>query len=393
MSERPAGPRLLGMPSAADAIELKHLRAFVAVADELNFSRAANRLFVSQPALSRQIKALEQLIGCQLLRRSTHRVELTLAGEALLGATLPLLSDMDDAIALTRSVGGEVNTRVTQLWNSVAEDGGSGLTAMREAFEALNAQLPVPDGTVVRPVQADGVSSLVVSPGPGHRPTVLHLHGGGYIAGSAFGYRPLAGALAAATGTAVLVPDYRLAPEHPFPAALEDALRAYRWLLGQGTDPERLTVSGDSAGGGLAVSLLVKLKQEGLPQPGKVVLLCPAVDVVDPPDGGTPVARWFSLYVRDHPPTDPLLNVFEADLSGLPPLLVQSGTEDATLPETRRFVDHARAQGLDVRFDLYPVSTHVFHLFWSFLPEAADALEQVAGFLGEDEGGSAAEAG
>ncbi|WP_037319890.1 alpha/beta hydrolase fold domain-containing protein [Amycolatopsis orientalis] len=392
MSERPAGPRLLGMPSAADAIELKHLRAFVAVADELNFSRAANRLFVSQPALSRQIKALEQLIGCQLLRRSTHRVELTLAGEALLGATLPLLSDMDDAIALTRSVGGEVNARVTLLWNSVVEDGARGLAALREAFEAFNAQLPIPEGTVVRPVQADGVSSLLVAPGQGHRPTVLHLHGGGYIAGSAFGYRPLAGALAAATGAAVLVPDYRLAPEHPFPAALEDALRAYRWLLGQGTDPGQLTISGDSAGGGLAVSLMLRLAEEGLPQPGKAVLLCPALDVVEPPGGG-PVARWFSLYVRDHPVTDPLLNVFEADLSVLPPLLVQSGTEDVTLPETRRFVDHARGQGLDVCFDLYPVSTHVFHLFWSFLPEAADALEQVAGFLRTDENGSAAEAG
>ncbi|RSN44640.1 esterase [Amycolatopsis sp. WAC 04197] len=393
MSERPAGPRLLGMPSAADAIELKHLRAFVAVADELNFSRAANRLFVSQPALSRQIKALESLIGCQLLRRSTHRVELTLAGEALLGATLPLLSDMDDAIALTRSVGGEVNARVTLLWNSVVEDGANGLAAMREAFEAFNAQLPIPEGTVVRPVQADGVSSLVVAPGQGPRPTVLHLHGGGYIAGSAFGYRPLAGALAAATGAAVLVPDYRLAPEHPFPAAVDDALRAYRWLLGQGTDPGQLTITGDSAGGGLAVSLMLRLAKEGLPQPGRAVLLCPALDVVDPPGGDGPVARWFSLYVRDHPATDPLLNIFEADLSVLPPLLVQCGTEDVTLPETRRFVDHARGQGLDVRFDLYPVSTHVFHLFWSFLPEAADALEQVAGFLRTDENGSAAEAG
>jgi monoterpene epsilon-lactone hydrolase len=141
-----------------------------------------------------------------------------------------------------------------------------------------------------------------------------------------------------------------------------------------------LVISGDSAGGGLAVSLMVKLAHEGLPQPGRAVLLCPAVNVVDPPDG-PPVARWLSLYVGDHPHSDPLLNVFAADLSGLPPMLVQSGTGDTVLPETRRFVDRAVKHGVDIRLDLYPVRSHVFHLFWSFLPEAATALAQIADFL------------
>ncbi|OXM49494.1 alpha/beta hydrolase fold domain-containing protein [Amycolatopsis alba] len=384
-------PGLRPLP-ATDAIELKHLRAFVAVATELNFGRAAARLYVSQPALSRQIQALERLIGCPLLLRSTHRVELTLAGEALLGTAVPLLADLDDAVALTRSAGGEVAARVAQLWDGVAEDGKPGLPQMREAYEALNAQFPVPDGTRVRPVQAGGVSALVVSAGAAGPPRLLHLHGGGFISGSAFGYRPLAGALAAATGATVVLPDYRLAPEHPFPAALDDAFLAYRWLLDQGTDPSELVISGDSAGGGLAASLMVKLAREGLPQPGRAVLLCPSVNVVDPPDG-TPVARWLSLYVGEHPHTDPLLNVFEADLSGLPPLLVQSGTSDTVLHETRRFVDYAAAHGVDVQFDLYPVGTHVFHLFWSFLPEAAAALEQVAEFVRSPATGIAAEAG
>ncbi len=380
MPEHPAGSRLLNMPSAAAAIEVKHLRAFVAVADELNFGRAAARLYVSQPALSRQIKALEQLVGCQLLYRSTHRVELTLAGEALLGAAVPLLTDLDDAITLTRSVGGDIDARATQLWDEVIKDSKGSLAAMRDAYEGLTAQFPIPSGTVVRPVQADGVPALVVAPDPGRAPTILHLHGGGYITGSAYGYRPLAGALAAATGAAVLVPDYRLAPEHPFPAALEDATRTYRWLLDQGAAPQDLTVSGDSAGGGLAVSLLLKLKQEGLPQPGRAVLLCPSVIIMDG-RGGSPIAHWLSLYIGDHPRTDPLLNILEADLSGLPPILVQSGTDDTVIHETRRLVDHARDQGLNVRFDLYPIGSHVFHLFWSFLPEAADALEQIAAFI------------
>src|SRR5829696_2489157 len=107
---------LLAFPTAPEAIELRHLRAFVAVAEELNFGRAATRLYVSQPALSRQIRALERLLGCELLRRTTHRVELTVAGEALLDRSRRLLRDLDDAVAATQSVGGEVARRLTLLW-------------------------------------------------------------------------------------------------------------------------------------------------------------------------------------------------------------------------------------------------------------------------------------
>src|SRR5215217_1704830 len=112
---------LLAFPTAPEAIELRHLRAFVAVAEELNFGRAATRLYVSQPALSRQIRGLERLVGCELLRRSTHRVELTIAGEALLDRARTLLQDLDDAVSVTRSVGGELLGRVERLWQPLAE--------------------------------------------------------------------------------------------------------------------------------------------------------------------------------------------------------------------------------------------------------------------------------
>src|SRR5919199_6820129 len=112
MPEHSTELRSVNMPSAADAIELKHLRAFVAVADELNFGRAAARLYVSQPALSRQIRTLERLLGCEVLRRSTHRVELTVAGSALLDRASRLLADLDEAIAATQSVGGELANRM-----------------------------------------------------------------------------------------------------------------------------------------------------------------------------------------------------------------------------------------------------------------------------------------
>ena len=131
----------------------------------------------------------------------------------------------------------------------------------------MNAQFSPPAGTITRPVTAGGVPSLVVSPGVGHEPTVLYIHGGGYVIGSAFGYQPHAGALAAAAQTGILVPDYRLAPEHPFPAALEDAQRAYLWLREQTPDPDGIIVAGDSAGGGILLSLLLTLKREGLPLP------------------------------------------------------------------------------------------------------------------------------
>src|SRR5438105_9789178 len=123
--------------------------------------------------------------------------------------------------------------------------------------QALHAQFEPPPGISVRPVNAAGVSALLNSPQPGEPATILHLHGGAYIAGSAFGYRPLAGLLADAAGAGVLVPDYRLAPEHPFPAAVEDATRTYLWMLDQGTDAAQVAVTGDSAGAGLVLSLLL----------------------------------------------------------------------------------------------------------------------------------------
>ena len=131
---RPMG-KVLPMSPAPDGMELRHLRAFVAVAEELNFSRAATRLYVSQPALSRQIRALERLIGCDLLRRSTHRVELTVAGEALLERSRTLLSEVDDAIAATRSVGGELDGRLARIWEPIVDltTAGPDLQTLRNA--------------------------------------------------------------------------------------------------------------------------------------------------------------------------------------------------------------------------------------------------------------------
>lgn len=384
--------KVLPLPHAPDAIELRHLRGFVAVAEELNFGRAASRLYLSQPALSRQLRQLERLVGCELLRRSTHRVELTLAGEALLDRARRLLRDVDDAVRATRSVGGELAGRIARLWEPVSDltTVDADLRDLRTAIEELHAQSPPPPEVNVRPANTGGVPSLLLS--PAEQPaTLLYLHGGGYVAGSAFGYRPLVGTLAAAAETCAVLPEYRLAPEHPFPAAVEDALRAYLWMLDAGTTPQGVTLAGDSSGAGLVLSLLISLKQQELPLPGRAVLLCPWVDLTcrfrkrgddepQPVIAPEQLRRFAAAYLAGHPSDDPLLSPLTADLTGLPPMLIQAATGDPLLDNARRLADHARGHGVNARLELYPVATHDFHLFWSFLPEAADAIQHAGAF-------------
>ncbi len=385
---------VLAFPQAPDAIELRHLRAFVAVAEELNFGRAADRMHISQSALSRQVRGLEQLLGCELLRRSTHRVELTIAGEALLDRARRLLDDVDEAVSATLSIGGELAGRLAQLWAPLlaVADGGADLHARRTAYEQFHAQFAPPPDIVTTPVNAGGVPSLQIT-APGRPPTILYLHGGGYIMGSAFGYRPLIGAFAGAAQAAVLAPDFRLAPEHPFPAALEDVTHVYLWMLETGARAEQLVIAGDSSGAGLTMSLLLTLVQRDLPLPGATVLFCPWLDLTggtlksgganqtDIPTLVKQAVTCVDAYLNGHPVEDPILNPLTADLAGLPPMLIQAATGDAQRRDADLLTERARAQGVDARLELYPVDTHAFQTFWSFLPEAMEGLSQAGRFV------------
>jgi epsilon-lactone hydrolase len=378
---------VVAFPQAPEAIELRHLRAFVAVAEELNFGRAAERLYITQPALSRQIRTLEQLLGCTLLRRTTHRVELTLAGEALLDRVRPVLREVDATISTVQSVGGELAGRVARLWEPLAQAvaANADMQEQRVAYEKMLANFEPPAEVTVTPVNANGVPSLLVAQRPDDPPRLLHLHGGGYCRGSAFGYRPLAGGLALAADAGVLVPDYRLAPEHPFPAAIEDSIRAYEWMLERGLAAEEVTLSGDSSGGGLVVSVLLTLGQRGLPQPGGAVLMCPWVDLTLSLQDDVPeVLRSSAIaYLGAQPADDPAVSPLTADLAGLPPLLIQAATGDQRLDDANALADRAREHGVDARLDLYSVDAHVFQLFFSFLPEAAEALQKAGRFVRE----------
>lgn len=382
---------VLPLTPAPDGIELRHLRSFVAVAEELNFGRAATRLYVSQPALSRQIRALERLVGCDLLRRSTHRVELTIAGEALLDRSRELLRGVDDAIAATRSVGGELAGRAMQIWDEVslaAAQGTNDMQALRTAYEKAQEQFEPPPEVITRSANAGGVPGLVLGTRPDEPATILFVHGGGYSTGSAFGYRPLVGALAAAADTNVLVPDYRLAPEHPYPAALDDCLSAYEWMLERGVPASRITLVGDSVGGALVVLVMLALRDLGLPLPGGGILMCPGFDLTGKafeslmtPERFATISNAATAYLDGLSSQDPAVNPLYADLAGLPPLLIQAATGDLVRADAEEFADRARAAGVDAKLVLYPGEMHVFQIFWSFLPEAADALHQCAEFV------------
>jgi len=387
------GATVFGLPAAPDAIELRHLRAFAAVAEELNFSRAAARLFITQPALSRTVRSLERLVGCDLLRRSTRHVELTLAGDALLARVQSLTADLDDAVAAARAVGDGQAERLTRLWegfsdvtNSVGE-----VADIRAEVERLNEQFPPPPDVAITATNAGGVPCLVATPPETTGSPILFFHGGGYVAGSAFGYRHLAAALALASRRPVVIPEYRLAPEHPYPAALEDALRAYLSFVDAGTASATISVAGGSAGAGLTMSLLLALREGQHPLPGSALLMCPWVDlsgVTQRQPEDTPIVvstavtqRFAELYLAGHPVDDPLLNPLEADLRGLPTILVQAATGDSLAPEAHLLVERGRAADVEISLELYPVPTHDFHVFWNFLPEAADAVRRGGEFL------------
>jgi epsilon-lactone hydrolase len=376
------------LPQAPEAIELRHLRSFVAVAEELNFTRASERLFLSRPALSRQISLLERLVGVQLLRRTTHSVELTVAGDALLVRARRLLDDVDAAVQATQSIGGELVGRMARIWDPVAVRLGAdvGIESTRRAFESFHAHFAPPEDVGVRPVNAGGVPGLVIEPGVGAPTTALHLHGGVHVMGSAFGFRHLGGALAAALGVGVLMADYRLAPEHPHPAAIEDAVAAFGWLLEQGIASADTILTGDSTGCLLALGALMVMRDRELPLPGQVALLCPSIDLRWPYEDPITeqmrpqLARWTEMYLDGHPIDDPVLNPITADLSGLPPVLVQACTGDTWLGHARRLVENAQAHDVEASLELYPTDVHGFQYFWSFLPEAADAIERIALF-------------
>ena len=268
----------------------------------------------------------------------------------------------------------------------------------RDGFERLARLVGSPTPASVVDVDANGVpGEMVVADVATSATATLYLHGGGYVIGSPRTHRELAKRLSAATGGAVLTPDYRLAPENPFPAAVEDAVNAYEWLLDQGRAPETLAVAGDSAGGGLAVAALLSLRDRWLPMPSCAVCLSPWVDMegvgesmsgraaLDPMVQRDGLLAMAEKYLAGEDPRSPLAAPIYADLSGLPPLLIQVGTRETLYDDAARLANRANQAEVHTRFEPWRDMIHVWHLFAPMLDEGARAIESAGAFIRENQ--------
>ncbi len=263
------------------------------------------------------------------------------------------------------------------------------LRLMRERAELIAAVYPTPEDVRVEDVDADGVpADLLLPPGVDDTRVVLYLHGGAYVAYSPRSHRELAARIGRAAGTAVLVPDYRLAPEHPHPAAVDDALTTLRWLRERGRS---VAVAGDSAGGGLALALAQRLRDAGEPQPAGIALLSPWTDltlsgpsvteVLDDPTLDAERLRGAGLsYAGSADPTGPELSPAHADLTGLPPLHVEVGSGEILLSDSTSLAEAARAAGVDVTLEVGTDLPHVFQVF-ATTPEAVASTDRIGAFL------------
>jgi monoterpene epsilon-lactone hydrolase len=253
---------------------------------------------------------------------------------------------------------------------------------------------PVPDDVLVTEVDAGGVPAhWLVAPGADHGRVLLFLHGGGYELGSVRSDGELAARLGRASGTRVLFPEYRLAPEHPFPAAIDDVLTAWHWLRAdQNLSAASMAVAGDSAGGGLAVALLVATRDARQALPAAAVLMSPTVDLTSSGDSMTeradqdPIStpamlREFAAdYLAGADPKTPLASPLFAPLAGLPPLLIQVGTADLLLSDSERLAKAADQAGVDVTLEIGEGLPHVYQLLLG-TPEAAEATAEIGKFL------------
>jgi acetyl esterase/lipase len=251
-----------------------------------------------------------------------------------------------------------------------------------------------PKDTSVVACSAGGVRAVRVStPRSREDYHVLYLHGGSYLYGSPQNYRDFLWRIANATAARVLCIDYRLAPEHPFPAAVDDAVEAYRWLLADGADPRRIAVMGDSAGGGLTFGMLLRLRDEGAAMPAAAAGLSPWTDLAltgeslrtnakaDPMLNAAQAPAYAKLYLGGADPEHPHASPLYGDPSGLPPSLIQVGSDEILRSDAERLAANLRQAGVMTELEVWPRMPHVWHLLVRVLPEARHAIARVGSFV------------
>jgi acetyl esterase/lipase len=269
----------------------------------------------------------------------------------------------------------------------------------RVELDKLGAMFKLPKG--IKPVKelAGGVpAEWLVPPGVSNGRVLLYLHGGSYVSGSCNSHRSVAANIAIASKARALTLDYRLAPEHPHPAAVEDAVAAYKWLINNKVDPRHLAIAGDSAGGGLAIALLVSLRDAKIPLPAACVCLSPWTDLAFSGESWKSKAAvdliiydykelaFAKMYLGGLDPKTPLASPLYADLQGLPPLLVQVGTDEVLLSDSARLVEHAKQAGVNAVLDEWQKMQHVWQFAASFIPEGRRAIDQIGEFIDKNYG-------
>ena len=266
----------------------------------------------------------------------------------------------------------------------------------RLAYEALVASLPMDDEVSTERVGAGSVpAEWIVAPEAQQGRVLLYLHGGGYVFGSMRTHRVMLAHISRAAQARVLGLEYRLAPECPFPAAVDDAVAAYRWLLNNGTSPQEIVIGGDSAGGGLTMAALVALRYLGEPMPAAGVGISAWTDMeatgksfttnaeLDPLVNRDRLIELGKTYLGGKDPRAPLASPIHADLTGLPPLLLQAGSTENLLDDSTVLAERAREAGVKVEIDVWYDMPHVWHHFAPILPEARQAIERIAIFMGK----------
>jgi len=268
------------------------------------------------------------------------------------------------------------------------------LQELRDRIDTNAGGLPLAEGVTAEPVDIGGVSCIVCRPDgvTDEAPVLLYLHGGGFRMASALAYRSFGSHIAKALGGRVVLVDYRLAPENPFPAAIDDTEAVYRGLLDSGVRAEQIAVAGDSAGGGLTASLALRTLADG-PTPAALICASPVSDLTasgesyetnagtDKLWSKTSAAEVAELYLAGHDATDPDASPLFGSWEGAPPLLVQVGSIETLLDDSRRLVDRAGSAGVDVTLHVYDDMPHVWQMSYPAFPEAVEAVEELAAFV------------
>ncbi len=275
-------------------------------------------------------------------------------------------------------------------------DAGASLARQRSTLERQARFTIRPSRVDIQPISIGEMSAEWITPDEAeNNRAVLYLHGGGYTMGSCNTHRSLATRIALASRAPVLLIDYRLAPEYPYPAALEDAKEAYRWLLTQGIESRKIVFAGDSAGGGLALAAAVAIRDENEDLPAGVVCISPWADLsmsgetvstcekTDPLISLETSLKHASRYTGGQDPASPLISPVFADLSGLPALLVQAGEHEILRSDSQRLSENARQVGVSVSLEIWEGMWHVWHMFAGLMPEAQRAIDRIGRFIQE----------